>query len=57
MMTQNCVVFTALSRATDALRVRVIGDLCTAPGEVVHRIALSALRAKGLVAEAGEIGW
>ncbi len=57
MMTQNCVVFTALSRAGDAFRVRVIGDLCTAPGEVVHRIALSALRAKGLVAGADETGW
>lgn len=55
MMTQNCVVFTALSRAADALRVRVAGDLCTAPGEVVHRVALSALRSKGLAAAADEI--
>ncbi|PZU92709.1 MAG: isochorismatase [Chelatococcus sp.] len=46
MMTQNCVVFTALSRAADAFRVRVVGDLCTAPTETVHRIALAGLRSK-----------
>lgn len=46
MMTQNCVVFTALSRAADGFKVQVIGDLCTAPSETVHRIALSALASK-----------
>jgi nicotinamidase-related amidase len=46
MMTQNCVVFTALSRAADGLRVRVVSDLCTAPSEIVHRIALNALGSK-----------
>lgn len=46
MMTQNCVVFTALSRSADRFRVRVIGDLCTAPTETVHRIALNALGSK-----------
>jgi nicotinamidase-related amidase len=46
MMTQNCVVFTAMSRAADAYRVRVVGDLCTAPSEIVHRIALNALGSK-----------
>lgn len=55
MMTQNCVVFTALSPEAAALRVRVIGDLCTAPSEVVHRVAVSALRSKGLIAEADEV--
>lgn len=55
MMTQNCVVFTALSRAADGLRVRVVGDLCTAPTEIVHKIALSALASKTGVATAAEI--
>lgn len=54
MMTQNCVVFTALSRAADAFRVKVISDLCTAPSEVVHRIALNALRSKTQVVTAEE---
>lgn len=49
MMTQNCVVFTAMSREADAYRVMVAGDLCTAPTEIVHRIALNALGSKGKV--------
>lgn len=55
MMTQNCVVFTALSRAADGLKITVIGDLCTAPTETVHRIALSALRTKTQVVTAQEV--
>ncbi|MGR6329124.1 isochorismatase family protein [Sphingomonas sp. XXL09] len=46
MMTQNCVVFTALSHAAAGYDVRVIGDWCTAPTEQVHRIALRALASK-----------
>ena len=46
MMTQTCVVFTALSRSADRFNVRVLGDLCTAPTETVHRIALNALGSK-----------
>ncbi|GEO82924.1 cysteine hydrolase family protein [Pararhodospirillum oryzae] len=49
MMTQNCVAFTALSRLADGLTVRVMGDLCTAPSEIVHGIALNALQSKNLV--------
>ena len=52
MMTQNCVVFTALSRAADAFQVRVVGDLCTAPSGVVHRITLNALGSKLTVSKA-----
>lgn len=55
MMTQNCVVFTALSRAADAFRVRVVGDLCTAPTETVHRIALAGLRSKREVTTSAEV--
>lgn len=52
MMTQNCVVFTAMSWAADGFRVQVIGDLCTAPLEVVHKIALNALGSKTRVVDA-----
>jgi nicotinamidase-related amidase len=55
MMTQNCVVFTAMSRAADGYRIRVVGDLCAAPSEAVHRIALSALGSKTDVANAADI--
>jgi nicotinamidase-related amidase len=46
MMTQNCVVFTAMSRDADGFRVQVLGDLCTAPTQTVHQIALNALGSK-----------
>ena len=55
MMTQNCVVFTAMSRAADGFRVRVLSDLCAAPTEAVHRIALSALKSKLPVSTAVEV--
>ena len=55
MMTQNCVVFTALSRAADGLHIKVVGDLCTAPSAVVHQVALNALASKIDVATAAEI--
>lgn len=55
MITQNCVVFTALSRAADAFRPRVVADLCTAPTEIVHRIALAALRSKNAVTTSEEV--
>lgn len=55
MMTQNCVVFTAMSRAADGFEVCVISDLCAAPTGMVHQIALNALRSKLLVRNATEI--
>ncbi|MBO9097065.1 MULTISPECIES: cysteine hydrolase family protein [unclassified Rhizobium] len=55
MMTQNCVVFTAMSRAADGMVVKVIGDLCTAPTETVHRIALNALGSKLPVLVAADV--
>ncbi|MBS7707566.1 cysteine hydrolase family protein [Chelatococcus asaccharovorans] len=55
MMTQNCVVFTALSGMANGFHVQVIGDLCTAPIEVVHRIALNALGSKLRVSNAEEV--
>jgi nicotinamidase-related amidase len=55
MMTQNCVVFTAMSRAADGLAVKVIADLCAAPTEIVHQIALNALSSKMPVVNAADI--
>ncbi|MGB6006837.1 cysteine hydrolase family protein [Castellaniella sp.] len=55
MMTQNCVVFTAMSADAQPFEVAVLEDLCAAPTEVVHRIALSALRSKLTVRKSGEI--
>jgi nicotinamidase-related amidase len=55
MMTQNCVVFTAMSEAARRFDVSVIDDLCAAPTEIVHLIALSALRSKLRVTKAVNI--
>lgn len=55
MMTQNCVVFTAMSQEAEAFDVTVIGDLCAAPSDIVHRVALSALGSKLPVANALDV--
>lgn len=55
MMTQNCVAFTALSELHRISDVTVIGDLCAAPLEVVHVIALSAIGSKRRLVDADAI--
>lgn len=55
MMTQNCVVFTALSRSADPYQVKILKDLCTAPSEIVHRIALNALGSKCVCVDAADL--
>lgn len=55
MMTQNCVVFTALSPAAQAFEVTVASDLCAAPTELVHLFALDGLSARVRVLPAAEI--
>ena len=55
MMTQNCVVFTAMSELAKGYNVTIIGDLCTAPTEIVHKIALNALASKLNVQSAADI--
>jgi hypothetical protein len=54
MMTQNCVVFAAISRIADDFPLRLLSDLCAAPTEAVHRIALSALNSKLQLSTAAE---
>ncbi|WP_313927776.1 cysteine hydrolase family protein [Pseudoxanthomonas sp.] len=43
MMTQNCVVFTALSPAADRYDVSVLSDCTTTTDETIHGFALHAL--------------
>lgn len=43
IMTQNCVTHTALSHSALSYSVKIISDACTAPTQMVHQIALSAL--------------
>ena len=55
MMTQNCVAFTAMSELTGGREVTVVSDLCAAPSQLVHLVALSALGSKRAMAEAGTV--
>lgn len=55
MMTQNCVVFTAMSQDAQPFKVVVVEDLCAAPTEPVHEIALSALRSKLNVHDSAQV--
>ncbi|MCB1351930.1 MAG: isochorismatase family protein [Rhodobacteraceae bacterium] len=55
MMTQNCIIFSAMSEDARPFRVRVIADLCAAPTEMVHRIALTSLGSKLTLTEAGDV--
>lgn len=43
MMTQNCVAFTAISKAAEKYGVRILPDCCTTVSEMIHRIALSGV--------------
>lgn len=55
MMTQNCVAFTAMSELTGGREVTVLGDLCAAPSQMVHLVALSALGSKRTMADAATV--
>lgn len=44
MMTHNCVTHTALSRDAETYEVSILGDCCTTVSEILHLIALSAIR-------------
>lgn len=45
MMTQNCVVFTALSPAADRYEISVLSDCTTTTDRTIHGFALHALHA------------
>ena len=55
MMTQNCVVFTAMSERAAPYEVTVLADLCAAPSQLVHGVALNALASKRPMAEAATV--
>lgn len=46
MMTQNCVTFTALSKAAEAFKVEIRADLTTTRDPMIHQIALHALASR-----------
>lgn len=43
MMTQNCVTHTALSKQAETYQIHVVSDACSAPDELVHKVAINAL--------------
>ena len=49
MMTQNCVVFTALSPAADRYQVSVLSDCTTTTDGTIHGFALHALATRVVV--------
>lgn len=44
MMTHNCIAFTALSNMASDYSIEVLGDCCASVSEMVHLIALNALK-------------
>ena len=50
MMTQNCVIHTAISPAAEKYQIRILPDCCTTVSEILHLIALNAVSIRlGLV--------
>ncbi|MDF2540749.1 MAG: isochorismatase [Herbinix sp.] len=43
MMTQNCVVFTAISKEAEKYCVKILSDCCTTVSEPIHKIALKGV--------------
>ncbi|MBU1295503.1 MAG: isochorismatase family protein [Gammaproteobacteria bacterium] len=46
MMTQNCVTHTAISDAADLYQVSILPDACTTREQLLHLIALEAIKTK-----------
>lgn len=46
MMTQNCVTHTAISDDADPYQVSILSDACTTREELLHLIALDAIKTK-----------
>jgi nicotinamidase-related amidase len=46
MMTQNCVTHTAISGAADPYQVSILPDACTTREQLLHLIALEAIKTK-----------
>lgn len=48
MMTQNCVTHTAISKAAEKYKVKVLTDCCTTVNEPIHLFAIDALTTRDL---------
>lgn len=55
MMTHNCVVHTAISKAAEAYNVTVIADACTTIDEMVHNIALAGMAPRVAVKTSAQV--
>lgn len=53
MMTQNCVTHTAISKAAEKYRVKILPDCCTTVSQMIHLIALNAVSMRVELAESG----
>ncbi len=50
MMTQNCVLFTAISEQAKHFQVKVLANYCTSVSQVIHESALSGLTRMAMIA-------
>jgi nicotinamidase-related amidase len=55
MMTQNCVTHTAISKAADRYAVKILSDACTTVDQMVHLIALNAVRTRVALVESAAV--
>lgn len=49
MMTQNCVVFTAISKEAEKYSVKILADCCTTVNEAIHQLALRGISTRVLL--------
>ena len=55
MMTQNCVTHTAISKSAEKYKVSILADCCTTVSEMLHKIALSAVKTRLTVTSSGAV--
>jgi nicotinamidase-related amidase len=55
MMTQNCVTHTAISKSAEKYKVTILGDCCTSVSQMIHLIALNALKCRVPVVQSADI--
>ncbi|WP_018150382.1 cysteine hydrolase family protein [Leeia oryzae] len=54
MMTQNCVTHTAISKTAEKYQVEIIGDACATVTNLLHAIALGAVKTRMTVLNTAE---
>jgi nicotinamidase-related amidase len=55
MMTQNCVIHTAISKSAERYKVTILTDACTTVSELLHHIALHAVSTRVELAPVGQV--